>query len=166
MRRLLVLTAALLLAAPAGAEAARRHVVSGAGYGHGVGMSQWGAHGFAKKGRTYQEILAHYYRGTQLARVPNTTVRVLLQDRVPEVTFAGAEAAGGRRLDPSRTYRVRAAGAGVEVRSGARARRAHSGAARGRRLRRHASGSAAGRSTASAPASTAAGWSSDPARAG
>ena len=36
------------------------------GYGHGVGMSQYGANDMAKKGKTYQEILAHYYPGTQL----------------------------------------------------------------------------------------------------
>ena len=36
------------------------------GYGHGVGMSQYGANDMAKEGKTYQEILAHYYPGTQL----------------------------------------------------------------------------------------------------
>lgn len=39
------------------------------GYGHGVGMSQWGANGMAKGGYRYQDILAHYYRGTQLERI-------------------------------------------------------------------------------------------------
>ncbi|MEJ7718119.1 MAG: SpoIID/LytB domain-containing protein [Thermoleophilaceae bacterium] len=121
MRRLLLLTVVLLLAVPAGADAARRYVVSGAGFGHGVGMSQWGAYGFAKKGRSYEEILFHYYRGTKLARVPNAPVRVLLQDGAPEVSFSGAEAAGGRRLDPAQTYRVRRHGpAGVEVRMGSK----------------------------------------------
>lgn len=36
------------------------------GYGHGVGMSQYGANDMAKEGKTYQQILAHYYPGTQL----------------------------------------------------------------------------------------------------
>ncbi len=36
------------------------------GYGHGVGMSQWGANGMAKNGATYKEILARYYPGTEL----------------------------------------------------------------------------------------------------
>lgn len=36
------------------------------GYGHGVGMSQWGANGMAKNGATYQEILARYYPNTEL----------------------------------------------------------------------------------------------------
>ena len=37
------------------------------GYGHGVGMSQYGANVYAKQGWTYQEILSHYYPNTQLA---------------------------------------------------------------------------------------------------
>lgn len=37
------------------------------GYGHGVGMSQWGANGMAKKGKDYEEILKHYYTGVELS---------------------------------------------------------------------------------------------------
>ena len=36
------------------------------GYGHGVGMSQWGAKAMAEQGASYAEILAHYYPGTEL----------------------------------------------------------------------------------------------------
>ncbi len=36
------------------------------GYGHGVGMSQYGANGMAKEGYTYDKILTHYYQGTSL----------------------------------------------------------------------------------------------------
>jgi len=36
------------------------------GYGHRVGMSQWGANAMAKQGKTYKEILAHYYNKTEL----------------------------------------------------------------------------------------------------
>lgn len=36
------------------------------GYGHGVGLSQWGAKGLAEQGRTHAEILAHYFPGTVL----------------------------------------------------------------------------------------------------
>ncbi|HEV2755444.1 MAG TPA: SpoIID/LytB domain-containing protein [Actinomycetota bacterium] len=45
-------------------------VVTGRGWGHGTGMSQWGAHGLAERGSTYEEILAHYYRGTAVGAVP------------------------------------------------------------------------------------------------
>lgn len=37
------------------------------GYGHGVGMSQYGANGMAKKGYNYKEILTHYYSGTEIS---------------------------------------------------------------------------------------------------
>lgn len=36
------------------------------GYGHGVGMSQWGARALAEQGQTAAQILAHYFPGTQL----------------------------------------------------------------------------------------------------
>ena len=39
------------------------------GYGHGVGMSQYGALGMAKKGYTYKEILSHYYSNTELKKL-------------------------------------------------------------------------------------------------
>lgn len=39
------------------------------GYGHGVGMCQYGADGMAKKGYTYQQILRHYYQGIQFCKV-------------------------------------------------------------------------------------------------
>ena len=38
----------------------------GRGYGHGVGMSQWGALGLAQRGQSYDQILSHYYLGTEL----------------------------------------------------------------------------------------------------
>ncbi|MBA3431860.1 MAG: SpoIID/LytB domain-containing protein, partial [Actinobacteria bacterium] len=41
-------------------------VFRGRGWGHGVGLSQWGAYGLAQKGFGYAEILAHYYPGTKL----------------------------------------------------------------------------------------------------
>ena len=41
-------------------------MVSGSGHGHGVGMSQWGAHGMALLGKSYIEILTHYYTGTKV----------------------------------------------------------------------------------------------------
>ena len=39
-------------------------IFNGKGYGHGVGLSQWGALEMAKQGKSYREILAHYYPGT------------------------------------------------------------------------------------------------------
>lgn len=42
--------------------------ISTKGYGHGVGMSQYGAYGMAKEGYNYKEILSHYYSGTNIVK--------------------------------------------------------------------------------------------------
>ena len=103
---LCALTAGALAAAPA-APAATRLVVKGAGFGHGVGMSQYGAYGFALKGTGYRKILAHYYTGTQLGTLTtNPDVTVLLRSS-PGATFSGAARIGDRPLDPGKTYSVR-----------------------------------------------------------
>ena len=62
-------------------------VIRGHGYGHGVGMGQWGADGMAKGGATYDKILGFYYPGTTLAQSPVKTVRVLLGDTSGAVTI-------------------------------------------------------------------------------
>ncbi|MCG8485807.1 MAG: SpoIID/LytB domain-containing protein, partial [Clostridia bacterium] len=36
------------------------------GYGHGVGMSQWGANGMAEEGHSYENILKHFYQGVEI----------------------------------------------------------------------------------------------------
>jgi len=73
-------------AAPAGSGAL--FVFSGHGWGHGVGMSQYGAYGYALHGATFQQILAHYYPGTTLGPAPNTVFRVLLADHKKQVTLS------------------------------------------------------------------------------
>jgi len=98
-------------------DSEERFVVRGAGFGHGVGLSQYGAKGFAEEGRTYRQILGHFYTGTAIAPLSGRSeVRVLLQT-APEVTFSGVARAGRRPLDPARTYTARAAGDIVELRS-------------------------------------------------
>jgi stage II sporulation protein D len=62
-------------------------VVSGRGWGHGVGMSQYGAYGQANAGRRYDQILAYYYTGTGLGEASRSEVRVLLAEAVREVTI-------------------------------------------------------------------------------
>lgn len=49
---------------PAGSV--EKYVIDGGGYGHGVGMSQWGARGMAEHGFGYEEILKHYFTGLEL----------------------------------------------------------------------------------------------------
>jgi stage II sporulation protein D len=91
MRRLLVL-AALLLPASAASAAAADFVVAGYGWGHGVGMSQWGAEGYAVHGWGWKRILAHYYPGTVLVRERPQTVRVLLAEGKGQVVVASRAA--------------------------------------------------------------------------
>ena len=107
LSRLLALTALGLLLATATAQGASRFTIRGAGFGHGVGMSQYGAMGYAKQGAGYRDILAHYYTGTSLGTVETTrTVRVLLQSTSGAALVTSAERAGSRTLDPAKTYRV------------------------------------------------------------
>jgi stage II sporulation protein D len=78
------LVAALLaLAASASADSgfvtrATAVIVSGHGFGHGIGLSQWGADKRAAAGQDYRQILSFYYPGTTLGQMPGRTIRVLL----------------------------------------------------------------------------------------
>ena len=53
--------------------------ITTAGWGHGRGMSQYGAWGAAKQGLKYDAILAFYYPGTKTASTPNDTMRVWIK---------------------------------------------------------------------------------------
>jgi stage II sporulation protein D len=57
-------------AGPAGLAGLPSLLVSGRGFGHGVGMSQWGAHALALRGEDYRRILSHYYQGAELRTLP------------------------------------------------------------------------------------------------
>jgi stage II sporulation protein D len=108
VRRLALTTVLLALASaavPAAALGAAGYEVSGGGFGHGVGMSQYGAHGYALAGWGHRRILSHYYRGTNLASAEDERVRVLLlASRAAPTTFSNAVRARGERLDPERSY--------------------------------------------------------------
>lgn len=54
-------------------------VINTKGFGHGVGMSQYGANGMAKEGKTYQEIVQHYYNGVQIETTTNQFAKVTAQ---------------------------------------------------------------------------------------
>ncbi|HEY5709082.1 MAG TPA: SpoIID/LytB domain-containing protein [Solirubrobacterales bacterium] len=128
--RLLTILLFLLLASPASASVS--WVVEGHGFGHGVGMSQYGAYGYAKHGKGYRFILGHYYSGTSLGQLTAPRiVRVLLEISPEDVGFSGASSACGRVLDPERGYEAHRAGTSVKLRSAA----GRPLAACGRRLR-------------------------------
>jgi stage II sporulation protein D len=107
-------------ASPASAEAAVTWVVKGGGFGHGVGMSAYGAYGYGEHGAGYRQILRHYYRGIRIAEMEGSPqVRVLLAISPTDVSFSGATTACGRSLDPARTYRGRRRGSSVRLLSSA-----------------------------------------------
>jgi stage II sporulation protein D len=64
--------------APPALKGTPQFVISGHGWGHAVGMGQWGAYGYAQHGFTYDKILAHYYPGTVLSTTTVKSIRVLL----------------------------------------------------------------------------------------
>lgn len=107
MYRTVLLAAFLAAAIAVPAQGAARLVVRGAGFGHGVGMSQYGAYGFAEKGADHVAILRHYYAGTQIDKLDGSgQARVLLKTASRIVFTNAARVADGRRLDPAKHYIV------------------------------------------------------------
>ncbi|HEX2050201.1 MAG TPA: SpoIID/LytB domain-containing protein [Actinomycetota bacterium] len=111
----LVLAALLLMQAPA--LATTRVRITGGGFGHGIGMSQYGAYGRALKGRSATEILEHYYTGARVtAREMPDEVRVgLLQGRSSVTATSPARRPGGGRV----AFRVTGADEPLAAASGA-----------------------------------------------
>lgn len=106
---LLCAVAAALIPAVAAAQPVGAVSIQSGGFGHGIGLSQYGALGYAQHGKSYQYILAHYYQGTGLGQTdPDRLVRVLLSG-AGQPTFSGADAVVGRstRLNPAISYTVR-----------------------------------------------------------
>ncbi len=116
--RLTVLLLCLFLAPSA--RASVTWIVHGHGFGHGVGMSQYGAYGYAKHGKGYRFILAHYYRGTAIGHLTGPqVVRVLVDVSGGDIGFSGATSACDKALDPARSYDAHRVGSGVRLRSSA-----------------------------------------------
>src|SRR5438477_10796909 len=77
--------------------------ISGHGWGHGLGLSQYGAYGYALHGWKYDRILLHYYTGTTIGQAPVKRVRVLLAASAGSATIASklplqVVGAAGRKL--------------------------------------------------------------------
>ncbi|TMM34848.1 MAG: SpoIID/LytB domain-containing protein [Actinobacteria bacterium] len=89
--------------------------ISGHGWGHGLGMSQYGAYGYAQHGWTYDRIVKHYYTGTTIGQAPVSRVRVLLADKAKRVTIASklpfqvVDGAGSKHALAAGSYTVGAA---------------------------------------------------------
>ena len=95
----------------------RTYTIDGHGYGHGRGLSQWGAQGAASQGLTADQILDFYYPGTTRVQIGAPTVRVLLSgtttsdlrlDSTAGTTVMAIQdtATGARVFAPSGSYRV------------------------------------------------------------
>jgi stage II sporulation protein D len=122
---LTVLVASLVLAGSAGTSGRRTATtaspgkptffISGHGWGHGLGMSQYGAYGYALHGWKYDQIVRHYYTGTTLGQAPVKRIRVLLLDSTQSATISSkqpiqvAGADGSKLTLDAGSYRVGAA---------------------------------------------------------
>jgi stage II sporulation protein D len=117
MRKLVLALAVAFLAVVPAADAATKLTITGAGFGHGIGMSQYGAYGYSLHLKDYGFILGHYYTGTTLGKLDsNPEVKVLLQGGKHAVSFSGAVAAGDLKLDVAKTYTVRRGDGGLVLR--------------------------------------------------
>jgi stage II sporulation protein D len=85
-----VATIWVALALPAAAGAGTVFLLDGRGWGHGIGMSQWGAEGYARHGFGYRQILGHYYPHTHIAIADPRDVRVLLVEGSDRVRVGSA----------------------------------------------------------------------------
>ena len=129
---LVVLTAFGLGAPPAQADPVIRpqsgsFTIRGSGWGHGWGMSQYGAYGAARAGLSWRQILGFYYRGTQRTTLPSgSTIKVWVTSdddgslRVrPAAGLEVRDSSGGRYgLPTGAAYvagRIRRAGAGYRL---------------------------------------------------
>ncbi len=94
---LAVMVAGLLaLATVAHAADDREVTIKGRGFGHGLGMSQYGAYGRAMKGRSSTEILEHYYTGAQVQEVAMPSyVRVGLLQGQSSISLSSLAATAG-----------------------------------------------------------------------
>src|ERR1700760_3101622 len=114
---LLAVAALTLLVATSSAQASVNWVVRGHGFGHGVGVSQYGAYGYALHGKDYRFILGHYYQGSSIGQIEGTRiVRVLLDISPGDIGFSAATSACGVALDPARTYEAHRDGNRGELR--------------------------------------------------
>ena len=109
--RILIATMFAALAVPAVAAAGTVFLLDGRGWGHGVGMSQWGAEGYARHGFGYRKILAHYYPHTHIGIATPRDVRVLLEEGRDAVRVGSAapfmvvDARGHKLHLPARSVR-------------------------------------------------------------
>lgn len=107
------LTAGLLTSPPASAKDPVLPVTPGStltltgnGYGHGRGMSQWGAEGAARQGVGYQQILAHYYPGTQLTSFSGRVSVLITDDTDGKLVVAARKGLRAKQVGARKAWRL------------------------------------------------------------
>jgi stage II sporulation protein D len=100
---------------PPGVRGQPTFFISGHGWGHGLGLSQYGAYGYAQHGWKYDRILKHYYTGTTIGQAPLKRIRVLVAEGVKlaaissKLPFQVVDASGARFPLDAGSYSVGAA---------------------------------------------------------
>ena len=111
---LIVATAAAAMVVAVPAQARTLYTLTGHGWGHGIGLSQYGALGYAQHGWAYDAILAHYYTGTTLSALPGSVqMRIQLASGRTSYSISGAskitvvdEGGSLSKTIPAGSYRV------------------------------------------------------------
>jgi len=107
----------LATAAPAMARSSQySFTITGHGWGHGIGLSQWGAYGYAKHGWKYKDILRHYYTGISFTKTSNVPIRVRLRSGLTSVKVSCPNA-----------YTVKGTGSAMTIPAGTTAKTTYTG---------------------------------------
>lgn len=115
----LAILVTLVGAAPAMARSSQYgFTVTGHGWGHGIGLSQWGAYGYAKHGWEYKAILKHYYTGISFTKAENLPIRVRLRSGLASVKVSCPNA-----------YTVKGSGSALTIAAGTTATTTYTGSA-------------------------------------
>lgn len=100
-----LLAGALTLSSQSTAYAAYpEFAFNGSGYGHGIGLGQWGAKGWADQGKTWQWISTYYYPGSTLGGIDDVNVAVNLHRDGKSLGSWTLRPSAGKRLSVSGTW--------------------------------------------------------------
>ena len=102
------IAAVVVLSFAASAQAATVFTLTGHGWGHGIGMSQYGALGYAEHGWGYKQMLEHYFTGTHVAPLRGSVTERVLLASGPAIHFG--DSAGMTMRDGSGAKTALAAG--------------------------------------------------------
>jgi stage II sporulation protein D len=111
------IAAVVTLSFAASAQAATVFTLTGHGWGHGIGMSQYGALGYAEHGWGYTQILEHYFSGTHVAPLRGAVTERVLLASGPAIHFGDSsgmtlrDGAGAKTTLAAGTYHLQPGGA-------------------------------------------------------